>query len=128
MGRGSYPARFLGRPNISGLNVISDGLAVVVGILAIGIVLAMWLAKGAIGSWLCHLPSFQISLLDWAHRRGKPRADTSADLMAHPFEGRHDLIESWRDGFSALQIPTSYQGPRGRLRRLTDGTPRTMAR
>jgi hypothetical protein len=49
---------------LRGLNVIRDGLAVVVGILAIGIVLAMWLAKGAIGSWLRHLTRLQIPLLD----------------------------------------------------------------
>jgi membrane protein DedA with SNARE-associated domain len=67
---------------LAGLNVIIDGLAVVVGILAIGIVLAMWLAKGAIGSWLRHLTRFQISLLDWAHRRGNRVGHASARLAA----------------------------------------------
>jgi membrane protein DedA with SNARE-associated domain len=48
---------------------VSAGLALI-GMLAIGIVLAMWFAKGAIGSRLRHLTRLQIALLDWANRRG----------------------------------------------------------
>jgi membrane protein DedA with SNARE-associated domain len=55
---------------LTGLNVTSEGLAVVVGMLAIGIVLAIWFAKGAIGSRLHRLTRFQIAWLDWANRRG----------------------------------------------------------
>jgi membrane protein DedA with SNARE-associated domain len=55
---------------LTGLNVISEGLAVVAGILAIGLVLAMWFARGAIGARLHRLRHLQIVLLDWANRRG----------------------------------------------------------
>jgi membrane protein DedA with SNARE-associated domain len=53
---------------LTGLNVISDGLVVVVGMLAIGIALAMWLARGVIGSRLPYLSRLQIALLERANR------------------------------------------------------------
>jgi membrane protein DedA with SNARE-associated domain/membrane-associated phospholipid phosphatase len=55
---------------LTGLNAVSKRLAIVIGVLVIGIVLAIWLAKVTIGSGLRHLTRFQMALLGWAHRRG----------------------------------------------------------
>jgi undecaprenyl-diphosphatase len=51
---------------LTGPNLISDGLAAGIGILAIGIVSAMWFAKGKIG--LRHVTRLQSELRDWAIR------------------------------------------------------------
>jgi membrane protein DedA with SNARE-associated domain/membrane-associated phospholipid phosphatase len=55
---------------LTGLNAISRRLAIVIGVLVIGIALAMWFAKVAIGSGLRSLTRLQMALLGWAHRRG----------------------------------------------------------
>jgi membrane protein DedA with SNARE-associated domain/membrane-associated phospholipid phosphatase len=55
---------------LTGLNAISKRLAIVIGLLVIGIVLAIWFAKVTIGSGLRYLTRIQTALLDWAHRRG----------------------------------------------------------
>ena len=55
---------------LTGLNAISKRLAIVIGALVIGIVLAIWFAKVTIGSGLRYLTRFQMALLGWAHRRG----------------------------------------------------------
>jgi membrane protein DedA with SNARE-associated domain/membrane-associated phospholipid phosphatase len=55
---------------LTGLNAISKRLAIVIGVLVVGIVLAMWFAKLAIGSGLRSLTRLQMALLGWARRRG----------------------------------------------------------
>jgi membrane protein DedA with SNARE-associated domain/membrane-associated phospholipid phosphatase len=55
---------------LSGLNAISKRLAIVIGLLIIGIVLAIWFAKVTIGSGLRYLTRGQMTLLGWARRRG----------------------------------------------------------
>jgi undecaprenyl-diphosphatase len=55
---------------LTGLNVISNGLAVVIGALAVGVVLAMWFAKGAIGSRLRHLTHLGSRVGEFAAARG----------------------------------------------------------
>src|SRR6202163_726520 len=57
---------------LTGLSAISKRLAIVIGVLVIGIVLAMWFAKVTIGSGLRYLTRLQMALLGWAHRRGDP--------------------------------------------------------
>jgi len=80
---------------LTGLNVISEGLAVVVGMLAIGIVLAMWFAKGAIGSRLHHLTRFQIAWLDWANCRGD-RIGHAIETAGGALQGvRHSVNYYW---------------------------------
>jgi membrane protein DedA with SNARE-associated domain/membrane-associated phospholipid phosphatase len=54
---------------LTGLNAISKRLAIVIGVLVIGIVLAMWFAKVTIGSGLRYLTRSQMALLGWAHHR-----------------------------------------------------------
>jgi membrane protein DedA with SNARE-associated domain len=55
---------------LTGLNAISKRLAIAIGVLVIGIVLALWFAKVTIGSGLRYGVRFQMALLGWAHRRG----------------------------------------------------------
>jgi membrane protein DedA with SNARE-associated domain/membrane-associated phospholipid phosphatase len=55
---------------LAGLNAISKRLAIVIGVLVIGVVLAMWFAKVAIGSGLRSLTRLQMALLGLARRRG----------------------------------------------------------
>jgi undecaprenyl-diphosphatase len=55
---------------LTGLNAISKRLAIVIGLLIIGIVLAIWFAKVTIGSGLRYLTRCQMMLLGWARRRG----------------------------------------------------------
>jgi membrane protein DedA with SNARE-associated domain/membrane-associated phospholipid phosphatase len=55
---------------LTGLNAISKRLAIVIGLLVIGILLAMWFTKVAIGSGLRLLTRLQMALLGWAQRRG----------------------------------------------------------
>src|SRR6202790_1853359 len=55
---------------LTGLNAISKRLAIVIGVLVIGIVLGIWFAKVTIGWGLRHLTRIQTALLDWARRRG----------------------------------------------------------
>ena len=52
-----------------GLNVISKRLAVFIGVLVIGTIVAMWLMKVVIGLGLRYLTRFQMALVDWANGR-----------------------------------------------------------
>ena len=54
---------------LSGLNVISKRLAVLIGVLVVGTVLAMWLMKVVIGLGLRYLTRLQVTLLGWANSR-----------------------------------------------------------
>jgi hypothetical protein len=71
----------------------------VAGMLAIGIVLAMWFAKGAIGSRLRHLTRLQIMLLDWANRRGDWIGHATERLAAFKrYRGvRHPVNHHWME-------------------------------
>jgi membrane protein DedA with SNARE-associated domain/membrane-associated phospholipid phosphatase len=68
---------------LTGLSAISKRLAIVIGVLIIAIVLAMWFAKVAIGSGLRYLTLLQMSLLDWANRRGD-RIGYAIERLAAP--------------------------------------------
>src|ERR1700736_5400999 len=70
MGRRSYLARRLGRSGVDRTEGHQQALAIVIGLLVIGIVLAMWFAKVAIGSGLRYLTRLQMALLGFAQRRG----------------------------------------------------------
>lgn len=54
---------------LTGLNSISKRLAIVAGLLVIGTVLAIWLAKVAVASGVRSLTRLQMTLLDWARSR-----------------------------------------------------------
>jgi membrane protein DedA with SNARE-associated domain len=68
---------------LTGPNVFGEELVVVVGMLAIGIALAMWLAKGSSGARLSLLSHLQMALLEWASRHAH-RIGRAIERLAAP--------------------------------------------
>ena len=68
---------------LSGLNVISKRLAVLIGVLVVGTVLAMWLMKVVIGLGLRYLTRLQVTLVGWADGRND-RIGYAIERLAAP--------------------------------------------
>jgi undecaprenyl-diphosphatase len=68
---------------LTGLNAISKRLAIFLGVLLVGTVMAMWLMKVAIRSGLHHLTRLQMALVGWAEGRND-RIGYAIERLAGP--------------------------------------------
>jgi membrane protein DedA with SNARE-associated domain/membrane-associated phospholipid phosphatase len=76
---------------LTGLNAISKRLAVFIGVLVVGTVLAMWLMKVVIRLGLRYLTRFQMALVGWANSRND-RIGYAIERLAAPHHANFRLF------------------------------------